>query len=151
MKIERFEDLIDWTRDAHAQLARCMSAGASKQAETRAKWLLLYLADHEKVLSETISEIEAHADGKALHTWIYDYLVREPMHLGQKCKAYHQMTVEEICADVFEMHNRILDLYRSLARRAEIDTARELARELLELEQHETMRLAQQVNRIHEM
>ena len=151
MKVERFEDLIDWTREAHAHLARCMTSCADRQAETRAKWLLIYLADHEKALSQTIARIAAHADAKAMHTWICDFLARAPMQLGQKCKAYHHMDIEAISADVFDMHNQILDLYRSLARRAEIDGARTLAEDLLELEQHETMRMAQQVNRVHEM
>lgn len=44
-----------------------------------------------------------------------------------------------------------MDLYRSLARRAEIDGARELANDLLALESHETMRLATQFNRVNEV
>ena len=76
MKIERFEDLIDWTRDTHAMLARCMARCSDKHDETRAKWLLVYIADHERALAETVDKIEKHADPKALHTWIYDYLTQ---------------------------------------------------------------------------
>ncbi|MGE4404670.1 ATPase [Pseudomonas sp.] len=151
MKIERFEDLIDWTRDTHNLLARCMARCSDKHEETRAKWLLVYIADHERALAETIDKIEKHADPKALHTWIYDYLARNPVLRNQACKSYDTMTVEEISLDIFLTHNQVIDLYRSLARRAEIDGARELAEDLLRLEEHETMRLAQQVNRIHEM
>jgi hypothetical protein len=151
MKIERFEDLIDWTRDTHAMLARCMARCSDKHEETRAKWLLVYIADHERALAETVDKIEKHADPKALHTWIYDYLTRNPVLRNQACKAYDTMTVEEISLDIFTIHNQVIDLYRSLARRAEIDGARNLAEDLLQLEEHETMRLARQVSRIHEM
>jgi len=151
MKIERFEDLIDWTRDTHGLLARCMARCSDKHQETRAKWLLVYLADHERKLAETIERIEKHADPKAMHTWIYDYLVRNPVLRNQACKPYESMTVEEISLDIFTIHNQVIDLYRSLARRAPIEGARELAEELLALEEHETMLLARQVSRIHEM
>jgi hypothetical protein len=70
---------------------------------------------------------------------------------NQACKAYDTMTVEEISLDIFTIHNQVIDLYRSLARRAEIDGARNLAEDLLRMEEHETMRLARQVSRIHEM
>ena len=151
MKIERFEDLIDWTRDTHAMLARCMARCSDKHDETRAKWLLVYIADHERALAETVEKIERHADPKALHTWIYDYLTRNPVLRNQACKAYDTMSVEEISLDIFTIHNQVIDLYRSLARRAEIDGARNLAEDLLHLEEHETMRLARQVSRIHEI
>ncbi|MCW3147804.1 ATPase [Stutzerimonas stutzeri] len=151
MKIERFEDLIDWTRETHGLLARCMAHSSDRHAETRAKWLLVYLADHERALAETIGKIEQHADPKALHTWIYDYLARTPVLPNQACKPYENMDVDEISREIFDVHNQVLDLYRSLARRADIDGARSLADDLLQLEEHETMRLAQQVGRINEM
>jgi len=65
--------------------------------------------------------------------------------------AYARMSVDEISEEVFAIHNRIIDLYRSLENRPGIDKASELLGEMLQLEEHETMRLAQQVNRMHEL
>lgn len=152
MKIERFEDLIDWTRQTHQFLADCTGHCAGEQKDTLASWLLAYLSDHEKALASTIGKIEKHADGKALHTWIYDYLVHNKVELHSRCSGkYAEMGVDEIAADIFDIHNQILDLYRSLERRADTDKARDLLAELLALEEHETMRMAQQVNRLHEL
>jgi hypothetical protein len=64
---------------------------------------------------------------------------------------YAAMSVEQISYELFTIHNQVMDLYRSLARRAEIDGARDLANELLALESHETMRLATQFNRVNEV
>ena len=61
------------------------------------------------------------------------------------------MSLEEISRELFTIHNQVMDLYRSLARRAEIDGARDLATDLLALESHETMRLAMQFNRVNEV
>lgn len=61
------------------------------------------------------------------------------------------MSVDEISREIFAIHNQIIDLYRSLETRPGLDRARELLGEMLQLEEHETMRLAQQVNRMHEL
>lgn len=152
MKIERFEDLIDWTRDTHRHLSKCLGRSSQAHEDIRAQWLLSYVAAHEQALAGTIDRIEEHADPKALHTWICDYLERNPVLRNQPCdRPYAQMSVDEIAREIFTVHNQVIDLYRSLARRAEIDGARELAGELLALEEHETMRLAQQVGRINEL
>lgn len=152
MKIERFEDLIEWTRKTHQYLSDCMAHCASENQDTLASALLVYVSNHEKALATTIGKIEQHASDRALHTWIYDYLQHNPVELHTQCtQPYAKMSVEEISRDVFETHNQILDLYRSLERRAEIAAGRELLAELLALEEHETMRMAQQVNRIHEL
>lgn len=152
MKIERFEDLIDWTRHTHGRLAKCLGRAANRHEELRAQWLLTYLADHERALASTIGRIEQHANSNALRTCIYDYLAREPiLFSGPSAKAYDSMSVDDISREVFGIHNQVIELYRSLARRAEIEGARNLATDLLKLEEHETMRLATQVGRMNEM
>lgn len=152
MKIERFEDLIEWTRQTHAALSTCLSRGADQREESLARMLLVYLAEHEKMLARTIEHIEKHADRRALNTWVYDYVSRDEITLRASCsQTYAKMTVDEIARDIFNIHNQIIDLYRSLARRAEIDKAREVLNELLDLEHHEAMRLAHQVGRLNEM
>ncbi len=152
MKIERFEDLIEWTRRTHASLSTCLARGADQRVESLAKMLLVYLSEHEKVLANTIAQIEKHADRKALNTWVYDYVSRDELTLRASCsQPYAEMTADEIARDIFNIHNQIIDLYRSLARRAEIEKARELLDDLLQLEHHEAMRLAHQVGRLNEM
>ncbi|WP_028241282.1 hypothetical protein [Stutzerimonas azotifigens] len=151
MKIERFEDLIDWTRNTHGRLSRCLARAASQHEQQRIQWLLAYLADHEQALARAIGRIEQHASPNALNTCIYDYLVREPVMLSGPCaKPYASMTLEGISREVFDIHNQVLELYRSLSRRAEIDGARDLANELLALEEHATLRMATQVGRVDE-
>jgi hypothetical protein len=123
-----------------------------RHEDQRTKWLLVYLADHEKALANTIERVERYADPKALHTWIYDYVARNPVIHSRPCAMpYAEMSLEEISREVFTVHNQVMDLYRSLARRAEIDGARELANDLLALESHETMRLATQFNQVNEV
>ncbi|MBS9405335.1 ATPase [Halomonas sp. TRM85114] len=152
MKIETFHDLIEWTRQPHAHLAECLKHCATQQEEARAKWLLEYLADHEATLEQTIAGFEKQADPKALHTWVYDYLAHAPIAPHQACRSpYAEMSFDDICGEIFALHDQVIELYRYLEGRAEIPDARDLVRELLKLEEHEAMRLAHQTNRARDM
>ncbi|MFN3132498.1 ATPase [Roseibium sp.] len=152
MKVSKISDLIDWTREMHSQLAQSLSSGSLQHDKEMASMILSYLADHERSLAKVIDGFEHHADPKALNTWVYDYLEHKPLDLSRSCTApFSKMTFDEICRTVFDVHNQAIDLYRELLGRADIPEARELLQSLLEIEEHETMRLAQQTNRIRDM
>jgi len=92
------------------------------------------------------------ADDSVLNTWIYDYLGPQPIDPHRTCdKPYAAMSFDEICTAVFELHNQVIHLYRHMTSRAEIPSTRELVNRLLAAEEHETMRLAQQTNRVHNL
>jgi len=151
MKIERCEELVDWTSQAHTRLSRCMTEGADERSDSLARMLLVYLAQHEQELTVTIARIKEHASPRALQARLRDAVDQDMLALELDSEAYAQMSVDEISREVFAMHNRIIDLYRSLENRPGLDSASELIGEMLQLEEHETMRLAQQVNRMHEL
>ncbi|MFL9815063.1 ATPase [Stutzerimonas sp. VN223-3] len=151
MNIERCEDLIDWTSQAHARLSKCMTEGANERSDSLAKMLLVYLAQHEQQLTSTIARIKEHADPRALQTRLHDAVQRDMLGLEFDSDAYARMSVDDISREIFTIHNQIIDLYRLLENRAGLDRAGDLLGEMLQLEEHETMRLAQQVNRMHEL
>jgi len=151
MNIERCEHLIDWTSQTHTRLSSCMSEAAEERSDSLARMLLVYLAQHEQELTRTIARIKEHADPSALHTRLHDAVQGDTLALDLDSEAYSRMSVDEISREIFAIHNQIIDLYRSLETRPGLDRARELLGEMLQLEEHETMRLAQQVNRMHEL
>ena len=151
MNIERCEHLIDWTSQTHTRLSSCMSEAAEERSDSLARMLLVYLAQHEQELTRTIARIKEHADSSALHTRLHDAVQGDTLALDLDSEAYARMSVDEISREIFAIHNQIIDLYRSLETRPGLDRARELLGEMLQLEEHETMRLAQQVNRMHEL
>ena len=152
MKVQTISDLIDWTRMMHRQLAERLAEGSTQHGEEMTKMLLSYLADHETSLEKIIDGFEQRADSKALNTWVYDYLGHEPIDLHRSSDApFAEMNFDEICGSVFDVHNQAIDLYRDLLGRADIPEAQELLQSLLSIEEHETMRLAQQTNRMRDM
>lgn len=152
MEIKTFEDLIDWTRQLHAHLARCLHESAKLSNDERASALLDYLAGHEALLERTVREFENQADRKAMNTHLYDYLNHKP--IGPSADSYTHyasMAFKDIVTEVFQFHDQVMDLYESLIGKAEIAEAKALLEDLLALEEHEAMRLASQVGRMDDL
>ena len=152
MDIKTFGELINWTRDLHAHLARCLSHCATKNEEERARALLDYLATHESEMERIVNEFKSQGDSKALETTVYDYLSHHPIKTHRTCdEPYAQLDFEGICREVFDFHDQIEDLYRTMADKAEIPEAKELLQSLLTMEENEAMRLARQIGRMNDL
>ena len=152
MDIKTFGELINWTRDLHAHLARCLSHCATKNEEERAQALLDYLATHESEMERIVNEFKSQGDSKALETRVYDYLSHHPIKTHRTCdEPYAQLDFEGICREVFDFHDQIEGLYRTMADKAEIPEAKELLQSLLTMEENEAMRLARQIGRMNDL
>ncbi len=152
MDIKTFGELINWTRDLHAHIARCLSHCATKNEEERARALLDYLATHESEMERIVNEFKSQGDFKALETRVYDYLSHHPIKTHRTCdEPYAQLDFEGICREVFDFHDQIEDLYRTMADKAEIPEAKELLQSLLTMEENEAMRLARQIGRMNDL
>tara|TARA_R110000751_G_scaffold57694_3_gene122325 strand:- start:725 stop:1186 length:462 start_codon:yes stop_codon:yes gene_type:complete len=153
MKAETYRELIEWTQHLHGELANRLQAGSvDVETSERMRWLLQYLADHERCMQQMVVRFEQQADVNVLDSWVYDHFTDNPrtrsLFAGQ---SFAGMSYEEICAVVFDLHNDALDLYRYLEGRAETAGGRELMQDLLAMEEHETLRLAEQAQRAQEM
>jgi len=152
MDVKKISDLIDWSRAMHTQLAERMADGSARHEQEMTRMLLAYLSDHETALAKMIDGFEQRADVKALNTWVYDYLEHKPIELHRGSDAaFADMSFDEILKSVFDVHNQAIDLYRELHGRVDIPEAKDLLQALLDMEEHETMRLAQQTNRMRDM
>lgn len=152
MDIKTFSDLIDWTRQLHGHLAKCLTQGAAKHQEEGARLLLEYLADHEAKMAKMVEGFEQQADPKAMHTYVYDYLSHQPIAINQSCSThYESLSYDDICREVFSFHEQVMDLYRTLIGKADTPGAKDLLESLLAMEKHEAMRLATQTGRMHDL
>lgn len=61
------------------------------------------------------------------------------------------MGFDDICGEIFDFHDQIIDLYQNLQDRAEIPETREMVANLLNLERHEAMRIAREVGRMQDV
>lgn len=149
MDIKTFRELIEWTRDLHAHLARCLSHCATLHEEERARMLLDYLAARESEIERIVSEFERQADTNALETRVYDYLSRHPIKTHRTCdEPYVKLDFNGICREVFDYHDQIIKLYQALVGKAVNPKVRELMEALLTMEENESKRLVRQIGRM---
>ncbi|PFG08621.1 MULTISPECIES: ATPase [unclassified Marinobacter] len=152
MDINTYRELIDWSSDLHAHLASCLSHCAPRNEDERARALLNYLAGHESEIERIVNEFEYQADNNVLETRVYDYLSNHPIKTHRTCdQPYATLDFNGICLEVFDFHDQIIDLYQTLAEKAEIPKIRELMESLLTMEKNESKRLASQVSRMEDL
>ena len=152
MKVETLEDILVWTQALHERLSECLDHCATEHDSQQAKWLMTYLAGHERSLSNALERTLEHTDAHVLNTWVLDFIGHQPIDPHRTGEAsFSDMSFEEICTAVFDLHNQVIDLYRHIAARADIPDARELFGQLLDAEHNETLLLAQQANRTREL
>lgn len=152
MQIETLKDVIVWTQTFHQYLSACTKHCASKQLDERAKLLLEYLSEHEQKLVATLKAFETHSDAKALNTWCQEYLNKRPIKPHGKCsKPFARMSPDEVMTEIEHQHRQIIDLYRYLATRDAAFSTREMLEQLINLEQHEVMRMVHGANRINDL
>jgi len=152
MEIKTFFDLIEWTRSLHGKLANCLAHCAPRHDDERASLLLDYLASHEVEMEKMVAGFERQADPKAARTYVYDYMPHNPITTHLVCdEHYTKLDAAAISAEVFDFHEQIIDLYRTLLGKADIPEAAELMQALLDMEEHETKRLVRQVERMDDL
>lgn len=153
MQIETLKDVLEWTAGFHRQLSGCLARCESHEASERGRLLLDYLKQHEATLAKLVETFEREASSNALNTWCYEYLDKNPI-MQQPCR--EQVSdlpdVNAVLGSVLKQHNQLIDLYRYLyAEAAVVPSAKELLQELIDLEQHEIMRMVQSSNRLSDL
>ncbi len=152
MQIETLRDVLNWTRGFHQHLASCMRHCAGENESERAKLLLDYLSAHEQKLVEVLDGFRETADVKALNTWCLEYLDKNPIVRHELCdKPFAEMNADEIITEIIHQHGQVIELYRYLRGRDAAPSCWELLDQLLSLEEHEAMRMAQAANRLHDL
>ncbi|PSF14536.1 MULTISPECIES: ATPase [Marinobacter] len=152
MEIKTFADLIDWTRQLHAHLGRCLHESAALNKDERASALLDYISRHEQLLAKAVEEYEKQADSKAMNTRLYDYGVHKPIENERTCDThYNDLDFAGIAREIFDFHDQVMNLYDNLIGKAEIPEAKTLLEDLKSLEEHEAMRMASQIGRMQDV
>lgn len=152
MDIKTFSDLIDWTRQLHQHLSQCLLHCATLNEQEQARLLLDYLSEHEAKIEKMLRMFEQQAAPHVLRTYIYDYLSHQPIRSHRTCDAhYAKLSFDEICREVLDYHQQVIELYQDIEARAEIPEAKALMGSLLAMEEHEAMRLVRQTVRMSDL
>lgn len=138
MNIETLRDVLHWTREFHIQLNqryfdRPISSGSSK-----VRLLQAYLSEHQYRLIRVLDKFEYMASLNKLNNWCYEFVDRKPIISQTDCdKPVEAMNLDEVIAEVIDLHSQFVMLYRHLVARSNIKSADKLLRDLKGIENHE--------------
>lgn len=111
MKIETLRDLLHWSQDLHRYLGQCLDHCADKNTSERARLVLAYLADHEKLLLQVIEGFEGLSASQALNTWCIEYLDKRPIDPHRHCSApFAELDSEQIVQQVVGISSWLLGM-----------------------------------------
>lgn len=152
MTIEKIGDVVSWARRHHDALSSQLASSSADSGDNeRLRLLLAYLSAHEKKLSDLLELMEADGDLKALQTHCYDYLDESPYKPHPEADVpWTALTPEEIMQRIEHDHNQLIALYRHLRGQVDRIAAQVLLDELIALEEHDAMLIAQGANRLND-
>jgi hypothetical protein len=145
MQALTFQTLVEWTSNFHRNLEKRLKEGIPNQKDGRARWLLEYVAKHEREMATTVDSFKDQADLKALHTWHYEHLTETLPPSDDRPLPFGSMSFDEISAVIFDVHGQVIENFKTLSANAAIPEARGLMIQMLEFEEHEAQRLAKQI------
>jgi len=152
VQVETLRDVLVWTREFHKNLSACLQHCFGKSENTRSQMLLEYLTKHEQEMSQTVDGFVKTAETRALNTWCYDYMDKHPILHSEQCHApFQDLEPDEIMRVITDQHEQVIELYRYLYGRADIEETRELMEELKSLEEQGIKQMVQSVNRMRDM
>ncbi len=149
MHIRTFSQLTEWARTIHANLALCLAHCALRHHDETASSLLDYLSSHQAEVEKMLMALAQRAEPKAAHTYLYDCIPHTLITTHMVCDGYYsRLNAEAIKAEVFDFHLQIISLYRALIGREKIQEAVGFMQALIDIEEHETQRLARQFGHV---
>ena len=142
MRFCQVKELLDWIRAFHEELANQYDGLTDQSIKSRVGLLLTYLADHQRVLADSIEKFETDSANSLLTTWSDQCPDLElPDSLGELKNTLSGKETADVVQQAIGFHDLLIRIYTDLQEAAETDSIRELFQNLAELEKHEKLRM----------
>lgn len=152
MKTETVKDILQWTAAFHRAIADSLELCEEETQDQRMQMLFDYMEQHEHHLAHMIDRFEDNAALDELNTWCFEYLQENPIERRlDSLHDAHKNDPEALFMDVMHQHRQLIDMYRYLDGRFGHSPAHELLTKLIDLEEHEAMRMSQSANRLRDL
>ncbi len=151
MQAETYDYLLQWTSEAHAVIADRLEQAITAATDQRSRWLMEYIAGHERDMARTVDQFRARAGKAESRTWLYEHIGENVPPRARWELTFAGKSFDEISEQVFELHVQLIEVYTSMTGRAAIPAAAELMRNVLAMEEGETRRLAEQCGRLYDL
>lgn len=151
MQTETYDYLLQWTAQLHEIIAERLEQALTPDTDQRSRWLMEYIIGHERELANTVRRYREQVGAAESRTWLYEHIGEDVPPNARWELSFIGMNTDQISAQVFDLHNQLIEVYTSMSGRAPIPAAAELMENMLTLEQGATRRLAEQCGRLNDL
>ncbi|MFZ5654395.1 MAG: hypothetical protein ACOY42_08355 [Pseudomonadota bacterium] len=150
MTFQTVKDIVDHARRLHEALSRQYAELEQLTTSERAQLLLDYLHRHERRLAEALRDYEADAAHGILETWLQYAPKLDSGPLLERIRTVDLNDVEAVVAAALAVDDYLLKVFQEIEEQAEVETLREVARSLQQIERNEEHLLARDALRLHD-
>lgn len=151
MRFETVRDIVEQSRQLHQALAAQYTELEQLTTSERAQLMLDYLARHETRLAEAMGNYEQDAASGLLETWLQYVPELDAAAVVARLRGVDLNDVEAVVAAALAVDDHLLAVYREIEEQADIESLREVARSLQQIERNEEHQLARAAFRLHDL
>ncbi|MEQ1438767.1 hypothetical protein AAG565_05340 [Fontimonas sp. SYSU GA230001] len=150
MRFQTVRDILDFVRGFHQRAAQLFSAAADEAQRDKARWMLEWLAQHERRFSEALATFEqSPANAPLLQEWLQyaPDLERLPLQLP---RLPAQLSADDAAALALAFDDYLVRLYKAVLDTCESREICDLFRMLLDQERAEERSVARSLSQLQD-
>jgi hypothetical protein len=152
MRFKQVEDILSWVVQFHADLELRYRELEEGDAKERVVMLLEYLADHQQILGGAIEKFKVDASSQLLNTWFNQTpVVNYPEKLASLASRVSGASTSEVVLIAVECHDLLIQMYKALQRDSDMQSLKDLFQTLIDMEQHEKLRMVRDAGRLEDL
>ena len=137
-------DLLEQAAAFHGRMSEFYHDLSEKAEQVRVRLLLDYISTHEKNLRDSLEAYDEEASDGILDTWVdRDYCDRI-VHACEQLPGEPPLDLDGVIRLAMKVDSHLIGYYDELAHKADMESVREVFRNLVAQEQSELRRLARQ-------
>ena len=151
MRYKTVGEIIEFARQLHDALSRRYGELEQITTSERASLILDYLNRHERQLADAMDQYGQEAANGILGTWLQHTPEFFPQQLADRVCDVNLSSVEEIVQAALEVDDYLVQLYRNMVDKAEVEGVREVFENLLVMEDVEKQRISRTACQLNDL
>jgi rubrerythrin len=152
MRFKQVEDILSWVVQFHADLELHYRELEEGNTNERVVMLLEYLADHQQILGGAIEKFKGDASSQLLNTWFNQTPeVNYPEKLVSLASGVSGASTSEVVLIAIECHDLLIQMYKALQSDSDMQSVKDLFQTLIDMEQHEKLRMVRDAGRLEDL
>jgi hypothetical protein len=151
MHYQTVKDVISQCRQLHQDIAGLYAKLSEDQVQERVAMLLEYLRRHEVNLEHSLDKFENDKSQKILDRWLQYAPDHDLEDTLSSIKISDHMNTDQVVDMAFKLDDYFIDLYQEMVDHSLSTSLKAVFQNLLDMEQHQKIRMAKTVLQINDL